>query len=140
MLETDFWNKHAKPGLFPYGDFQRVENTADTGTPDVNFAVKGFGQGWIELKVAHDGWLKFELFQLPWIRRRLKAAPGTCWVLAYIDEGTCGTLIIPGAVALRAERRAYGKHVFIAVDAILRETGWQYLTTWSELATILGRN
>lgn len=34
----------------PAGDWHRVENTTEEGTPDVVFAIPGIGSGWLELK------------------------------------------------------------------------------------------
>jgi hypothetical protein len=73
-------------------DATRVENRVGIGTPDVNYCVKGRGEGWIELKYA-DAWPKGEdtVLQLEhytpqqkvWGRRR-RAAGGRCHLLLQV--------------------------------------------------------
>lgn len=63
MNETLFWSKTVRPALISFGVLHRVENTVETGTPDVTYCLRtgledGPGRsGWIELKHAH-GWPK----------------------------------------------------------------------------------
>lgn len=63
MSETLFWNNTVRPALISFGVLHRVENTVETGTPDVTYCLRntledGPGvSGWIELKHS-DGWPK----------------------------------------------------------------------------------
>lgn len=90
MNEAEFYRRHLRPTFKDWGDFFRVENSAQSGTPDINYAIAVMGrtaQGWIETKVSHPGGLHFEKFQLPWMKRRLRyTGDRFVWVLALIHD------------------------------------------------------
>jgi hypothetical protein len=73
--EADFFNEHVGPAIRAEGVCSRVENSAEGGTPDVSYALYGY-QGWIETKIVRAGKLHFEKFQIPWMRKRLRATNG----------------------------------------------------------------
>lgn len=82
MLEADFYRNHVRKAFEQWGDHSRVENTAESGTPDITYAVGGI-QGWVETKIIRSGCLKFEKFQLAWLRKRARHAHGkNLWVFA----------------------------------------------------------
>ena len=85
MLESEFYHSHVKPHLEQWGDHNRVENSAESGTPDISYAIAGV-QGWLELKVIRDGLLSFEKFQLAWLKKRWRHAKGNLWVFATDGE------------------------------------------------------
>lgn len=71
-------------------DMERVENTAATGTPDVDGCLQGNTYK-IELKrepARQNGNVKvrFRPMQIPWMQRRWKAG-GNVWVLLAVGEG-----------------------------------------------------
>jgi hypothetical protein len=81
MNETHLSQKFM-PVLKGLCDACRVENVAENGTPDINYAGERT-QGWIETKVFHGAYLHFERFQIPWFRRRCRATGGRyVWLLA----------------------------------------------------------
>ena len=49
--EQKFWDLLKKNNVLP-GDVSRVENTADTGTPDISAAYHKIGDYWVELKAV----------------------------------------------------------------------------------------
>lgn len=82
MLEAEFYRNHVKKAFDRWGDHSRVENTAESGTPDISYAVGGL-QGWVETKIVRAGCLKFEKFQLAWLKKRSRHAHGkNLWVFA----------------------------------------------------------
>lgn len=79
----------------------RIENSTESGTPDINYA-KQRAQGWIETKVAKGSFVYFELFQIPWFRRRLRATEGRyLWVLV---ENARTIVLYPASAVLAAPR------------------------------------
>ena len=86
MAETELGNKFAA-GMRKLGvHIVRVENVAEDGTPDYNYAFER-AEGWIETKEAKGSYLYFELFQIPWFRKRLRATRGRdVWVLATVKD------------------------------------------------------
>lgn len=86
MNEQEFSQRHVLPHLRQWGDASRIENSAESGTPDVTYAIDG-QQGWIETKIIRNGVLTFERFQLPWLKRRLRVAHGNLWIFATDSDG-----------------------------------------------------
>lgn len=86
MIESGLWAL-AKVQFDRWGDACRIENSAGSGMPDVNYAIEDY-HGWIELKVAKRGKLVFETFQIPWLRRRLRHMDDL-WVLAMVGPELC---------------------------------------------------
>lgn len=132
MREQDFANDEIIPRLRKVGHAVHVQNTAEAGTPDINYAVQS-RQGWIEAKVAKSGWLYFEKFQIPWLRKRNRACPFSAWVLARV--GSEARLYSAEAI-LGASRESYGKWVRCradSVDCIAKATG----DDWSSIMSVL---
>lgn len=84
MREDELYKRYVQPRLSDWGDCCRVENTVDSGMPDVNYAIEDT-HGWLELKVTHGGLYHFERFQLPWLKRRARHSKDV-WVLALHDR------------------------------------------------------
>lgn len=76
MLETQLWQL-VKRSL--QGHVIRVENTAGSGTPDVNACYNG-QEAWIELKMAKGKYAHFRTSQVAWFTKRVNAG-GKCAVL-----------------------------------------------------------
>lgn len=80
MREDELYKRYVQPRISEWGDCCRVENTVDSGMPDVNYAIEN-NHGWLELKVVHSNLYHFEKFQLPWLKRRARHSKDV-WVLA----------------------------------------------------------
>lgn len=92
MTESNFWGRVCDH-LKPYGELERIENLVGSGTPDVNYCLRG-REGWIELK-----WLprwpkrestivrfpKLKLTQVLWLERR-RRAEGRAFLLAQVER------------------------------------------------------
>lgn len=66
-------------------DAQRIENTAGSGTPDINVCYQGL-EFWIETKlVTNGGRVHIRPYQYSWIRRRTDAG-GRIFIFAYESE------------------------------------------------------
>lgn len=114
--EQDFVNNEVMPRLRERGHAVHVQNTAESGTPDINYAIFPVS-GWIETKVAKSGWLYFETFQIPWFRKRCRALKGTgVFVLAKVDGRPC---LWPAMAIVKAERHPYRKWVRVRVEALV---------------------
>lgn len=85
MTEADFSRNDVMPHLLQWGDASRIENTTESGTPDISYAIAGI-QGWIELKLIRQGKLTFEKFQLSWLKKRLRHSRGNLWLFATDEE------------------------------------------------------
>ena len=127
MTEQDFVNDEVMPQLRKYGHAIHVQNSAESGTPDINYAIFPIS-GWIEAKVAKSGWLYFETFQIPWFRKRLRAlGGGGVFVLAKIGTETC---LWKADAILAVDREPYKKWVRCKVDSLpaplvtLSSQGW----------------
>lgn len=115
MKEQDFVNDEVMPPLRKHGHVVHVQNSADSGTPDINYAIFP-ATGWIEAKVAKSGWLYFETFQIPWFRKRLRALQGNgVWVLARVDDEIC---LWSANTVLSADREPYRKWVRCRVSSL----------------------
>ena len=85
VLESYFWQQ-VKSGLS--GEeihLERIENSTGSGVSDVSACSRG-REIWLELKVAHRGWVSFRTAQDIFIRRR-SAVGGIIFVLIR-DEDT----------------------------------------------------
>jgi hypothetical protein len=127
MTEQDFVNDEVMPQLRKCGHVIHVQNTAESGTPDINYAIFPTS-GWIETKVAKSGWLYFETFQIPWFRKRLRAlGGGGVFVLAKVGTETC---LWKADAILGVDREPYKKWVRCKVDNLpaplvtLSRQGW----------------
>ena len=84
----------------PSVDWQRIENLAGTGVPDVNGCYNGT-EFWIENKVARSGSFEIRPDQVAWLTRRFNAG-GKVFVLVregqtlsmYQPDGRGGLTII----------------------------------------------
>lgn len=96
MTEAAFWRSTVKPYLSPFGVMHRVENTVESGTPDVTYTLRHpddrrATSGWIELKhtsipVRNKTQVRFKRFtveQAEWLRE-WSAAGGRAWLLVAI--------------------------------------------------------
>ena len=127
MREQDFVNDEVMPQLRKVGHVIHVQNSAESGTPDINYAIFPVS-GWIESKVAKSGWLYFETFQIPWFRKRLRAlGGGGIFVLAKVGAETC---LWKADAILAAPREPYKKWVRCKVTDLetptvtLSQSGW----------------
>lgn len=127
MTEQDFVNDEVMPNLRKHGHAIHVQNSAENGTPDINYAIFPTS-GWIETKVAKSGWLYFETFQIPWFRKRLRAlGGGGVFVLAKVGAETC---LWKADAILGVDREPYKKWVRCKVDSLpaplvtLSTQGW----------------
>lgn len=110
--EQDFVNNEVMPRLREHGHAIHVQNAAESGTPDINYAIFPVS-GWIETKVAKSGWLYFETFQIPWFRKRIRALKGGgVFVLAKVNGNTC---LWPAVAIIEAEREPYRKWTRVRV-------------------------
>jgi len=132
MLEQDFVNDEVMPQLRKVGHAIHVQNSAESGTPDINYAIFP-ASGWIEAKVAKAGWLYFETFQIPWFRKRLRALQGHgVWVLARVGDET---YLWSANAVVGAPREPYKKWVRCKVDDLgpalvtLSQSGWGGIIT-----------
>ncbi len=105
MSEQALWRRMRRE-LRGRGHWVRVENGAETGTPDVNYCVDG-AEGWIELKHLY-GWptrsatvvqSKLEHDQAIWLTER-RAHGGRAWVLCAVEREL---LLFDGVHALALE-------------------------------------
>lgn len=80
-------------GKIPNGHLQRVENSIERGTPDVNACVDG-SHVWIELKVEEGGMIKIRKEQGVWAFRR-KRAGGRVVCIADMHNGTIAAWDMP---------------------------------------------
>lgn len=133
MLEQDFANDHIVPRLRKVGHCVYVQNSAESGTPDLNYAVFP-RQGWIEVKVAKSGWLYFEKFQIPWIRKRHRAFPFSVWVLARIGQEAA---LYSAETILSVDTEPYRKWVRCRVESLtsIAQTGLS--DDWSGIMSVL---
>ncbi len=96
MKESQFWSALVKPQLSPFGVMHRIENTVESGTPDVTYTLRHPNRnravsGWIELKVCHlparqNTVVRFKRFtpaQAEWLRE-WSAIGGSAWLLVLI--------------------------------------------------------
>lgn len=133
MLEQDFANDEIIPRLRKVGHAVHVQNSAESGTPDINYAVLP-RQGWIEVKVAKSGWLYFEKFQIPWIRKRHRAFPFSVWVLARVGQEA---RLYSAEAILGADREPYGKWVRCRADSIECIAKSDPFYDWSGIMSVL---
>lgn len=81
-------------GVFaPTLDWERIENSCGAGHPDVAGVYRG-NAFWIELKTealpkreSTTLKTKFEPGQIPWMKARDRALPGSCWIIAQFGSG-----------------------------------------------------
>jgi hypothetical protein len=105
ITEADFYRLHVRPHLDQWGDHCRVENTAESGTPDISYAINGI-QGWIETKVVRHGKMHFERFQPAWMKKRLRHSLGNVWVFAA-DEAAEQLFIYRADDIVKAPKSKY---------------------------------
>lgn len=85
--ESKFWAL-IRPKAQWVGHFFRIENTSNSGTFDVNYAMSGgpgpVAQGWLELKVVKNNRLIIRKYQRAFARTRLRITGGTSvWFLVF---------------------------------------------------------
>jgi len=115
MNETEFYRNHVKKKLLLWGDHSRVENTTESGTPDISYAIKGI-QGWIETKIIRKGEMKFETFQLAWRRKRARHSDyKNLWTLA-LDGNT--VLLYNTRTLLDSQRTMYKDWIVVDVYSL----------------------
>jgi hypothetical protein len=98
MTEAIFWRDTVKPYLSPFGVMHRVENTVETGTPDVTYTLRHpttnlVASGWIELKettlpVRPTTIVRFKRFtaeQADWLYDWAKVG-GRAWLLVRLGN------------------------------------------------------
>ena len=97
-IESGLWGwiyRGIRFALAKTGHVHRHENSASSGTPDVEGFISepGLGQFWIELKSsarpARDDTLvrfKFRPKQVPWLTRRWRLG-GNCFLLCQVGSG-----------------------------------------------------
>lgn len=89
-LEKNLWAWLYKGVRYTKGlHITRIENGADTGTPDVEGCYLG-NQFWIELKVGElqkngNVKLRYEPKQIPWLKKRWKCG-GWAWTLIKVER------------------------------------------------------
>jgi len=115
MNETEFYRNHVRKKLLLWGDHSRVENTTESGTPDISYAIKG-KQGWIETKVIRKAEMKFETFQLAWLKKRARHAEyKNLWVLA-LDINV--VMLYNVQTLLESQRHMYKDWIVVDVTSI----------------------
>lgn len=118
MNETEFYHKKVSPWSNKHGEHSRVENTAESGMPDMN-CCWGYFQFWLELKVIKGGKLYFEKYQIPWISRRYKQFGDTgMWVLAWDNKTESLRMYQPSNI-LSAIRTVEKKWVTVQVEDLM---------------------
>lgn len=105
--ESDFYARFVRPKLKDWGDHCRVENSAESGTPDISYAICGV-QGWIETKLVREDALHFSVFQLPWMQKRLRHAKGNLWLFATDFQAL---YIYSAEQLLKAKKERVGKWI-----------------------------
>lgn len=133
MLEQKFANDHIIPRLRKLGHAVHVQNSAESGTPDINYAIFP-RQGWIEVKVAKSGWLYFETFQIPWIRKRHRAFPFSVWVLARVGQEAA---LFSAEAILGADCEPYRKWTRCRVDGLESVARTGLSGNWSGIMSVL---
>ena len=141
MSERNFAS-YFKKNMRAFGHFQRHEDLAAEGIPDISFAIRNGDigtQGWIELKwkrrypVRPTTQIKFEHFtaaQKLWLRLRGRIA-GNCWVFVQIEREW---FLFDWKIAIEH----LGK--MTRSELMLRCTQqWQGKVDWQEVARILER-
>lgn len=96
MKESQFWSTIVKPQLSSFGVLHRIENTVESGTPDVTYSLRHPAKprnvsGWIELKVTkrpvrQETIVRFKRFtveQAEWLRE-WSAVGSSAWLLTMI--------------------------------------------------------
>lgn len=134
--EADFSNTYVLPKLraLPNSHLVRVENAAETGTPDINYAIFPT-QGWIETKVAKSGFLYFEKFQIPWFRKRIRATGGHhTWVLATEQVSA---FLYSATEILAAPREPYKKWVRVRLSDVKAVASVPLAGSWGPVTDFL---
>ena len=145
MSERNFAS-YFKKHMRAFGHFQRHEDLAAEGIPDISFALESSGgsgfkgtQGWIELKwkrkypVRPTTQIRFEHFtaaQKLWLRLRGRIA-GNCWVFVQIEREW---FLFPWNVAIEHLGKMTRQEMYLRCFR-----WWQGRVEWSELAQTLER-
>lgn len=109
MDESTFYRNMVKPRFDEWGTHDRIENAVGSGMPDISYAIGR--QGWLETKVIHSGKIFFQLFQLPWFKRRLRHMDGKdLWVLALDKDAV---KLYAAADLVQAPRERYRDWVVV---------------------------
>lgn len=139
MNEREFSNKVVPP-LRKFMAVSRNENSAEPGGPDLTYSGNE-RHGWVEVKVVHGGELRFQKYQLPWFKSRLRHCRRGLWVLA-LGEGSSGVYLFTASEVCSERvvvRTFFNKpwHCVALADLTpsLHLTGRR--TDWSRVATLL---
>lgn len=114
MLETDLFAR-LKPRIGLWGTYSRVENSVEQGTWDTFYCIQGQA-GWIETKVAKNGFLYFEKFQPNWARRYLRHGLNNLFVIAATDSKLMN--VYHASDIVNSELEVYGKWQRIKVSEL----------------------
>jgi len=80
MRESAFWSRLRK-GLSPHVHYDRIENSAGNGMPDVTACKRG--ERWfLELKVFTGKQIKWRFSQIKWVQNSLRAGANEVYIVA----------------------------------------------------------
>lgn len=117
---------------------ERIESAVGTGVPDIS-AAGGGKQFWIETKVEKSGYLYFERFQIPWMKKRSKYTNSRGIFVLALCEDTIKCF--DAGVIISATREPYRKWSRIRTEDI-DSCLWSQVKPWpnttmEELAKLL---
>lgn len=134
MNEAELYRRIVRPKLGSWGDCRRVENSVDSGMPDVNYAFDGVN-GWLELKLSHGGLYHFEKFQLPWLKRRARHSKDV-WVLG-LNTGTASVRLHSVDQILSVDTKIKGKWTTMVSNDVPFHLDLELKSDWSQLRQVM---
>lgn len=138
MLETALYSR-IRPKLQAWGEVSRVENSIESGMPDVFFMCGG-QYNWIETKVDHAGELYYERFQPGWHRRYIRAGATNLFCMTSVEGSrSCEMNVYHMADLVKAPFTHRGKWYIFRTEDLTPILTMRKTYDWDPLRLLLSK-